>query len=249
MATTTSMPAPEAQSQPAISPIRRIVGVFFSPKATFEDVVRKPSWVAPLLLSIVLATAVGALLNTKMNWGDYIRHKAEESPRFAQLSEEQKDQALAGQIKLWSGFSYAIGVVIIPCSALLFSLIYMGVFNLFRGAGLRYGTAFGITTHAFLPNVLSSILALIILPLKSYGDVDPENIVATSLKAYLPESVPKPLAALGSSLELFWIWCLALVAIGFAAANPKKIKPATSFGIVFGLWAIWVLTKVAWAAI
>jgi Yip1 domain len=247
MATTTSLPAPEAQS--SVNHFGRIIGVFIKPKQTFASIAERPSWVAPLLLSIVLATVVGALLNTKMNWGDYIRHKAEESPRFAQLSEEQKDQALAGQIKFWSGFSYAIGVVIIPCSALLFSLIYWGAFNLFRGAGLRYGTAFGITTHAFLPNVLSSILALIILPLKSYGDVDPENIVATSLKAYLPESVPKPLAALGSSLELFWIWCLALVAIGFAAANPKKIKPAASFGIVFGLWAIWVLAKVAWAAI
>ena len=68
-------------------------------------------------------------------------------------------------------------------------------------------------------------MALIILPLKSYGDVDPESVVATSLKAYLPETAPKALLALGGSLELFWIWCLVLVAIGFAAANPKKIKP------------------------
>jgi len=114
---------------------------------------------------------------------------------------------------------------------------------------LRFGQAFGITTHAFLPTALSSILALIILPLKSYGDVDPENVVATSLKAFLPDGVPKALAALGSSLELFRLWFLVLVAIGFAAANPKKIKPAASFGIVFGMWAVWVLGKVAWAAI
>jgi hypothetical protein len=46
---TASMPAPDAQSQPAISPIGRIVGVFFSPKATFEDIVRKPSWVLPVV--------------------------------------------------------------------------------------------------------------------------------------------------------------------------------------------------------
>lgn len=246
MATTTSLPA-EAQS--SVSHFGRIIGVFIKPKQTFASIAERPSWVAPLLLAMVLATAVGALLNTKMNWGEYVRRKAEENPRFAQLSEEQKDQALVGQIKLSSGFSYAIGVVIVPCSALLFSLIYWGVFNLFRGADLRYGTAFAITTHAFLPNVLTSVLALIILPLKSYGDVDPENIVATSLKAYLPESVPNPLAALGSSLELFWVWCLVLVAIGFTAANPKKIKPGASFEIVFGLWAVWVLAKVAWAAL
>jgi hypothetical protein len=244
---TTSVSAPEAQ--PRINPFGRIIGVFTSPKQTFASIAERPSWVAPMLLMMVLATAVGAMLNTKMNWGEYIRHKAEENARFAQMSEEQKDQAVAGQVKFWTNFSYGVGVVAVPVSTLIFALIYFGAFNLFRGAGVRYGQAFAITTHAFLPTAISSILALIILPLKSYGDVDPENVVATSLKAYLPESAPKPLLALGSSLELFFIWCLVLVAIGFAAANPKKVKLGASFGIVFGLWAVWVLAKVAWAAI
>jgi Yip1 domain len=244
---TTSVSAPEAQ--PRINPFGRIIGVFTSPKQTFASIAERPSWIAPMLLMMVLATAVGAMLNTKMNWGEYIRHKAEENARFAQMSEEQKDQALAGQVKFWTNFSYGVGVVAVPVSTLFFALIYFGAFNLFRGAGVRYGQAFAITAHAFLPTAISSILALIILPLKSYGDVDPENAVATSLKAYLPESAPKPLLALGSSLELFFIWCLVLVAIGFSAANPKKVKLGTSLSIVFGLWAVWVFAKVAWAAI
>jgi hypothetical protein len=244
---TTTMPAPEAQAP--INHFGRITGVFFSPKKTFTSIAERPSWVAPLLLLVILGTCVGGLLNSKMNWAEYIRHKAEENPRFSQLSEEQKDRALGGQIKFWSNFTYGVAAVAVPVSALFFALIYWGAFNLFSGAGLRYGAAFGITAHAFLPTAISNILALIILPLKSYGDVDPENIVATSLRAYLPEGAPKPLVALGGSLELFWIWFLVLIVIGFAAANPKKIKPAASFGIVFGIWGVWVLAKVAWALI
>jgi len=244
---TTSMPAPEAAAP--ISPIGRIIGVFTSPKQTFTSIAEKPSWVAPMLLMMILAVVVGGLLNSKMNWAQYIRHKAEENPRFEQLSEDKKDEAVAGQVKFWAGFSYAVGAVAIPISILIFAGIYLVAFNLMSGAGVRYGQSFAITTHAFLPAAITSILAMIILPLKTYGDVDPENIVATSLKAYLPESAPKPLLALGGSLELFWIWCLVLVAIGFAAANPRKVKPGAAFGIVFGLWAIWVLAKVAWAAI
>jgi hypothetical protein len=244
---TTSMSTPEAQ--PRVNAFGRIIGVFVSPKQTFASIAERPSWVAPLLLMMVLATCVGTLLNTKMNWSEYIRHKAEENSRFAQMSEEQKDQALVEQVKFWSNFSYGIGIVAVPLSTLIFALIYFGAFNLFRGAGVRYGQAFAITAHAFLPTAISSILALIILPLKTYGDVDPENVVATSLKAYLPESAPKPLLALGGSLELFFIWCLILVAIGFSAANPRKVKLGTSLGIVFGLWAVWVLAKVAWAAV
>jgi hypothetical protein len=244
---TTSMPAPEAST--SVNPIGRIIGVFTSPKQTFTSIAEKPSWVAPMLLMMILAVVVGGLLNSKMNWAQYIRHKAEENPRFEQLSEDKKDEAVAGQVKFWAGFSYAVGAVAIPISILIFAGIYLVAFNLMSGAGVRYGQSFAITTHAFLPAAITSILAMIILPLKTYGDVDPENIVATSLKAYLPETAPKTLLALGGSLELFWIWCLVLVAIGFAAANPRKVKPGAAFGIVFGLWAIWVLAKVAWAAI
>jgi hypothetical protein len=236
-------------AQTWMNPIVRLAGVLFSPQQTFASIAERPSWLAPLLLMAILGTAVGVLLNTKMNWAEYIRHKADENTRFSQLSEEQKEQALAPQIKFWSFFSYGIGAVGVPISALLFASLYGGAFNLFRGAGLRFARALGITAHAFLPTAIHSILALIILPLKSYGDVDPENVVATSLKAFLGDDVPKPLAALGNSLELFWIWFLVLAAIGFAAANPKKITPGTSFAIVFGLWGIWVLAKVAWAAV
>ncbi len=247
MTTTTATPAPEAQ--PPVNHFARITGVILSPTKTFAQIAERPSWLLPLLLMAILGTVVGVMLNTKMNWGDYIRHKAEESPRFAQLSEEQKDQALAPQIKFWSKFSYCVGAVAIPISALFFGLLYWGAFNLFCGAGLRFGGAFGITSHAFLPTVIHSVLAMIILPLKSFGEVDPENIVATNIKAFLSESAPKWLGALGSSLDLFWLWFMALAAIGFAAANPKKIKPGTAFAVVFGLWGVWVLAKVAWAAI
>jgi hypothetical protein len=244
---TTPTPAPEAQA--SVNHFGRIIGVFFSPKKTFAEIAERPSWLAALLLMAVLGTVVGAMLNTKMNWSDYIRHKAEENARFAELSEEQKDQALAPQVKFWSKFTYCFGAVGVPISTLFFSLLYWASFNLFSGAGLRYGTAFGITTHAFLPTIIQNILAMIILPMKSLGDVDPESIVATNVKAFLSDGAPKWLAALGSSLDLFWIWFMVLAAVGFAAANPKKIKSGTAYSVIFGLWGVWVLAKVVWAAI
>ena len=76
---TTTMPAPEAQAP--INHFGRLIGVFVSPKQTLASIAERPSWLAPLVLLVVLGTSVGALLNTKMNWGEYIRHKAEENAR------------------------------------------------------------------------------------------------------------------------------------------------------------------------
>ena len=244
---TASASVPEAPA--AVNHLGRLVGVFFKPTPTFAEIARRPSWIAPLVLLMILGTAVGALLNAKMNWADYIRHEAEKNARFAQLSEADKTRAVESQSKYAGYFSYAIGVVNTPLLFLFLAVVYWGAFNLLRGADLRYATAFGITAHAFLPLAVQSVLALIILPMKSYGDVDPQNLVATNVGAFLGEDAPKWLAALGTSLDLFWLWCFVLVAVGFSVANPKKIKPGAAFSTVFGLWALWVLGKVAWAAL
>ena len=105
----------------------------------------------------------------------------------------------------------------------------------------------GAVSHAFVPLIISSLLAIIILLIKPHSDVDPEHFLASNLGAFLPDEASKPLVALGQSLELFWIWTLALVALGFSAASPKKIKPAGAFLTVYGMRAVWVLGKVPWA--
>ncbi len=95
---TTPTPMPEAQAQPqaSISPIGRIAGVFFSPKATFEDIVRKPSWLLPFAIFVALVLAVCVSLNMRMNWREYISQQIEKSSQASQLSAEQKEQRVEG---------------------------------------------------------------------------------------------------------------------------------------------------------
>src|SRR4029077_5010972 len=83
-------PAPDAQ--PSLSPVARIFGVLFSPGKTFEDIVRKPSWIAPILVSTLLSIIAVVVLNQRMNWREYIVQQIEKSPRAAQLSSDQKQQ-------------------------------------------------------------------------------------------------------------------------------------------------------------
>jgi Yip1 domain len=242
-----SMPAPEAPA--SIGPVGRIIGALFSPKKTFADIAQKPSWLGPMVLLTVLSLGVSALLAQKVDWHSFMERQLSKNPRIEQMPADQKERIIESQAKYAPAFSYAIGLLGPILGTLLIGFIYWGAFNLFSGAGLKYGTAFGITSHAFVPSAIASVLALVTILLKARGDVDPENLLASSLSAFLPENASKWLHSLGKSIEVFWIWCLILLAIGFAAANPKKIKSGNAFGIVFGLWALWVLIKVAWAAI
>jgi len=248
---TTPTPVPEAQGQPqtAISPFGRVIGVFFSPSATFEDIVRKPSWLLPVLLTTILSIAVSISINQRMNWREFMSQQIEKSPRAAQLSAEQKQQQIEGGAKFTPIVTYAIGVCGPILGTLIIGLIMWGAYSLLGGISTNFGTAFGITAHAFLTGIVSSPLLILTLYLKPFGTADLENPLATNFAALLSEDAAKWLVALCKSFDLFTFWTLMLLAIGFAAVNPKKLKGAKSFTIAFTLWAVFVAIRVGWAFI
>lgn len=242
MATTVAVP-PEAP-QPPINHFGRLFGALFSPKPTFEDISRRPSWIAPILALTILSIGVCYLMNQKIDWGSYLRTQAEKNSRFAQLSEDQKAQALAPQLKFTPYTVYAAGVLAPVIVALVIAAVYLGAFNLFAGAGVRFKQSFGIVAHASMPAAISSILILITLAIKPYGEATPENMLASHAGIFLSSDAPRWQMSLLSSFELFWFWTIALLGIGFAAVNPKKLTVGKSIGIVAGVWLVYVLVKV-----
>jgi hypothetical protein len=120
---------------------------------------------------------------------------------------------------------------------------------LLGGANTNFGTSFGITSHAFLTGLVSSPLFILILYLKPIGTADLDNPVAANLAAVLPDDSAKWLVALCKSIDLFSLWTLILLAIGFAATNPKKLKGSKTFSIAFSVWAVFVVLRVGWAFI
>ena len=247
MATTTSMPAPEAQSQPAISPLGRIVGVFFSPKTTFEDIVRKPTWVLPVVLLTLFSIGVSFAINQRINWREFMAQQIEKNPQSANMSAEQKEQRIEGGAKFSPPFTYAIGVLGPIIFVLVVALVMWGAYNLLAGANTNFATSFAITAHAALTGLVSSLLFIVVLFLKSPGTVDLENPVATNLAAFLPDDSAKWLVALLKSIDIFTFWTLILLAIGFAATNPKKLRGSKAFMIAFSVWAVYVVCRVGGA--
>jgi hypothetical protein len=87
----------------------------------------------------------------------------------------------------------------------------------------------------------------LVLFLKAPGTIDLENPVATNLAAFFPEDTAKWLQAFGKNMDIFARWVVALIGIGFAATDPKKLQGGTSFGIAFGMFAAYVVIRVGLA--
>jgi hypothetical protein len=243
-----TIPAPMADRQAAISPFGRIIGVFFSPKATFEDIVRKPDWIQPASLILLFSLVAIIALNSHFNWRDYISQQIEKSPRAAQLSAEQKEQQVEMSAKYSPAFAYVFGLVIPICGLLVIALVLWGAFNVMVGAGANFKTSLAIVAHAVIPaSIVGTILFVTVLFLKPVGMFDLDNPIATNVAALLPDDASKWLVALGKNIDLLELWKLMLLAIGFAAVYPKKLTGGKSFGIVLGVFLVYLVLRVGLA--
>ena len=222
------------------------MGVFFSPKDTFRDIAKRPSWILPVILMTLLGGTVAFVMNQKVDWRDVANKRIEESPRAANLSPEQKEQQLAMSAKISPGIAYGFGIAWPILQALIVGGVLLLAYNLIGGAGTRFNSALGITAHAYFPWILYSLLFILILYLKAPGTVDLDNPIATNVGAFLPESTPKALMSLAKSIDLFSLWTLLLISIGFAAVNPKKLK-GKSLSIAVSVWAVYVAIKMGGA--
>jgi Yip1 domain len=139
-------------------------------------------------------------------------------------------------------------VVGFPIMALATAGVFLLVFRLVFSAELSFRQAFAIVCYSWVPLLFGSIMALAVMLLKNPEEFDLQYPTLTNIGAFLePASTPKWLLSLGTSIDIFTIWTLILLATGFAAA-VRKISLGSSFAGVMGTWAVYVLVKMGWAA-
>ncbi|HJX95602.1 MAG TPA: YIP1 family protein [Candidatus Acidoferrum sp.] len=247
MATTTAVSPAAPEPQPQMSAISRVFGVLFSPQKTFEDIVRKPGWVLPIVLLTILSIAVSFGLNQRVNWREFMSQQIEKSPQGAQLSTEQKEQRIEAGAKFAPISTYVFGTLGPLLIALIMALVMWGAYSLLGGASTNFSTAMAITAHAFMTGLISSPLFLLVIFLKAPGTIDLDNPVATNLAAFLPDDSAKWLVALLKSFDVFTFWTLILIAIGFAVTSPKKLKGSKPYVVAFSVWAAYVVCRVGFA--
>jgi hypothetical protein len=96
------------------------------------------------------------------------------------------------------------------------------------------------------------IVAAASLMVRDPSTVDPTqpgSIAATNLAAFISVE-SRPLQSVLASIDIFTIWFLILLTMGFAAiSGAKKMKSGKTGTLVFGLWAVWVLISAGLATL
>jgi len=222
----------------------RFAGVFHSPGSTFADIARKPGWLAPLLVLVASAVLFTEAMLWKVGMDRIIRMSLEQSPRAAQMAPEQVEQAVTQGGKIWAIFAHLGGVLGTPIVMLIVAGLGLLIVNAIFGKDLEFPVAFSVTCYSHLPSILAMLMGLAMIFL---GDVERFNVrnpIPTNPGFFLnPLETSKPLYVLASSLDIFTIWLLVLLGIGFSAATGRKVKASSIFACFAGLWIVWVLIK------
>jgi len=256
--------APHQQDQPRIEeparlgPVARLTGTLLSPGETFADVNRKPTWIAPMIIAIatVLASTFFFQWRVHPDWDSIMRNQIKKRMERSNqsLTEEQMQQQVAFS-KSIAKFFPIIGAIVTP----IIYVILAGIFAL----GLMFIQA--KTTFKKILSVVAwssaavgiiatvvTIASLMVRDEEGLRSIDPTQsagIVPSNLAVFLPSTASAVLKAVAASLDIFTIWILILLSIGFASiAGSRKIKTGNTATVVFGFWAVYVLLKIGWAA-
>jgi len=205
-----------------------------------------------MVLMIVVWFGLCAVLVKRVDWADFNRQQIEKNKfvasRIENLPEEQKTAIYEQGVARAKISQYVRGVIGWPLLILFSAAINFAAFKLIGGVRTNFGTAFAITTFAHLPMSVRELLAIPVTFLKDPQSIDPQNFLASNPAAFLGDNAPVwQLISMGS-LDVFAIWAVALVAIGFSAADSKKAPVGKALGIAFGVYcSIFLLfTMIAW---
>ncbi len=229
--------------------LQNLIDLYFSPREAFTRIVRSPRILVPLLVYAALVLGFTGVWMSKMDPTEFMRTQIEESPRADQMSAEQKQQIVEQQAKFMPIFGWVVGPIFITLMLLVIAGSLMFVFRFFYSGEVSFKQALAIVVWVFLAvSVVSIPVTLTVLSLKGDWNIDPNQAVQANLGLLLDKSTAaKPLWALLTSIDVFVLWMVFLLAVGFGVASRKPTGSAI-WGVAIP-WAIIVLCKVGWSAL
>jgi hypothetical protein len=232
--TPATAPPPPAAPESNPSGLQRIIGVLMSPDETFASIARRPDFLAPLIVIILVSLLTGIVFAQRVDFIAPMREGMEEqgAPQ-AQIDSSVRFMTPFFKILAYASPVLAVIILLIVAAALLLAFRAMGGEGDFR-------QAFAVTLYAWMPQIIKSIIMTIIVAVKSgVTAIDLPTLVRAN-PAFLVSMKEHPiLFSLLTSFDIFGIWTLVLFIFGFAYVS--KFSKAKSAAIVITVRVIALL--------
>jgi hypothetical protein len=248
MGTTATPVQNQAES---LSTVERLANVFFAPSKTFNDLNRDNSWWPAWLLVSVFAFLFMFSVQQKVGFEQITRNEIAASAKtqeaMEKLSPEAREQRIQMSVGITKGISYAFPLTILISGGLI-AAVLMATFNFGLGTEMSFNTVLAVLFYAWVPGILKSILAAVSL----FAGADPEgfnirNPAATNIGFFFTRVDHPVLHSMFSWVDVFAIWYIILLGIGFSCVT--KVKRSTATSVIAGWYIICAIVGTGWVAL
>jgi len=228
---------------------QNLIDVYFAPREAFTRIVRNPRFLVPLVAYVILVLGFTGIWMQKMDAREFMKTQIEESGQADKIPAEQREAIIEQQAKWMPIFAWVMGPLGIAVTLLVIAGALMFIYRFFYSSEVTFRQAFAIVTWIFFAvGLVTTPLILLVLQLKGDWNINPQEAIQANLGLLLEKSsAAKPLWALLSSIDVFSLWMIFLLAVGFGVASRKTTGSAI-WGVAIP-WILIVLGKVGWAAI
>ncbi len=248
MATTSAVPPQETAP---LSEVQRVVNTFFAPSKTFTDLRRSASWWLPFLITAIVSVAFVYVVRSESRLPQG-GGKPDTNPAEA----GRPHGAPAGRS---ARTSHAAANGILEGVLVRNSSGWTDFLRHHRSRAVRHVQVCGERRFSIQDHVRAGDLRLVASDVRVTASdyfascrgqqrwiLDSESCRNQSGNHCGSDFLPVRCIALLSSVDVFTIWSLFLMAIGVTCIS--KVKRGTAFAVVFGWFGLWVLIKLGLAA-
>lgn len=222
----------------------RLAGALLQPGATFRSIAARPTWVVPLVVLLVIQIFAVWLMFERVDATEMARQQIEASGQ--ELPAGADLEQMAGMQK---NVGMGCAILVAPVGYLLVALLLMVIFKLVGGE-IDFKRSFSVTLHAMLPLAVGGLLMIPVLfglEEVSSEQMQTGSVLASNLAVFAPEDASPALVAVLASFDVFSLWVVILLVIGFSIASG--VSTGTSAGVVVLLWLLWIGAKAALASL
>ena len=222
-----------------LTEVERIVDTFVAPTKTFTDIRHNARWIVPWILMSIVGLAMVFTVDKKLTMETAYENQLRQSPKqmdkIDNLPADQKANAMRIGGTATRYFSYSAPVLTLVFIGIIAGVL-MATFNFGFGAEVKFMQAMAISMYAFLPTIIKTLIATVLVGVGAAEGFTFQNPVASNLGGLADPNSSHFLYSVLSAIDIFNIWVLILTGIGYSCVT--RVKRGTCMSVVCGWWAV-----------
>jgi len=212
----------------------RLLGVLFSPRATYGEIVARPRVLGAFVITVgIMAVTEGLFFATPVMQEVLLDQQVKMIESFGV---NISDQMYAGieQGVARAAYTTPISLVfIIPIAAAITAAIILGIWGMLMGGTGTFKQVYAIMAHS---GIITALQILFSMPL-SYAT---GRLAGANLSVFVPMLEESSfIARFLGAIDLFWIWWCVSIAIGVGVLFKRRTGGiAATFLGIYGLIAL-----------